>query len=428
MKVEYQKRTQAQLQQELARLQEEYSALCQRGLSLDMSRGKPGAQQLDLCCDMLTVLAEAKDCYAENGFDCRNYGLLDGIGEAKELFAQILGTSAQEVVVCGNSSLNLMYDAVARAMLFGTVDSERPWSKEETVKFLCPCPGYDRHFAICEAFGIEMIPVDMLPDGPDMDAVERLVSQDASIKGIWCVPKYSNPQGIVYSDAVIARFASLCPKAKDFRIFWDNAYVVHSFVGEPAQQLNLLTELKKNGKENMVLMFTSTSKISFPGAGVSAIAASNANIAQIKKTMGVQTIGHDKLNQLRHVKYYQNYEGVLAAMRRHAEVLRPKFSIVLDTLKQQLGGLGVASWTEPTGGYFISLNVMAGCAKRVYDLAKEAGVTLTAVGATFPYGKDPKDENLRLAPTYPSNSDLQTAMDALCLCVRLAAVERLLQV
>ncbi len=426
MELEYQLRTKAELQALSDALGAQYDALCAKGLSLDMSRGKPGAAQLDLSEDMLTVLEKNGDCRAQNGFDCRNYGILEGLPEARALFAEILGVRAEQVIVGGNSSLNLMYDAIVRALLYGTPDSDRPWCREEKIKFLCPCPGYDRHFAICESLGIEMIPVSMNDDGPDMDAVERLVEQDESIKGIWCVPKYSNPQGIVYSNEVILRFAELTPAAKDFRIFWDNAYVVHSFVGAPAAQYNLMTALEQRGKENMVLMFTSTSKITYPGAGVAAMAASEANIAQIKKTMGVQTIGHDKLNQLRHVKYFGSYEGVLAHMERHAAVLRPKFNIVLSTLQAELGGLGIAKWTVPTGGYFISLDVMAGCAKRVYDLAKNAGVTLTPVGATFPYGRDPRDENLRLAPTFPNNEDLQQAIDALCLCVKLAAVEGLL--
>ncbi len=414
-----------ELQKEAAQLQAQYDEICKKGLKLDMSRGKPGREQLDITQDMLSCMTDIADCYAENGFDCRNYGLVDGIPEAKALFGEILGMPAKNVMVGGNSSLNLMYDAIARAMIYGIL-GEKPWSQCDKVKFLCPAPGYDRHFAICESFGIEMIPIAMGEDGPDMDTIEALVSQDESIKGIWCVPKYSNPQGYVYSDETVKRFAHLSPKAKDFRIFWDNAYVVHGFVGDACAQANLFDELQKTGKEDMAYIFASTSKVSFPGSGVAVIACSDRNYAQIKSIMSVQTIGHDKLNQLRHVKYFKNLDGVMQKMREHATIIAPKFDIVLGTLEKEIAPLGIATWTKPTGGYFVSLQVMDGCAKRVYQLAKEAGVVLTNVGAAFPYGIDPDDSNLRLAPTYPSNQDLQQAMDVLCVCIKKAAVEKLL--
>ncbi len=419
MRLEYANRSQGELAALFAELQAEYEALCKQGLKLDMSRGKPGKAQLDLTQDLLSCT----DVVAENGTDCRNYGILDGIPEAKDLFAQILEVPAQNVLVAGNSSLNLMYDAMMRAMVYGVCGRE-PWCRQK-VKFLCPAPGYDRHFAICESLGMEMITIPMTEDGPDMDLVESLVKEDESIKGIWCVPKYSNPQGYVYSDETIARLAALEPKAEDFRIFWDNAYVVHYLADAPAKQANIFTELKKNGKEDMVYLFTSTSKISFPGAGVAVIAASDRNMQQIKSIMGIQTIGHDKINQLRHVKYFKDAQGVLSHMEHHAQVLRPKFQMVLDTLEEELSGLGIAAWTKPQGGYFISLEVMEGCAKRVFALAKAAGVTLTGAGATFPYGIDPKDSNLRLAPTFPENEELAQAIAVLCLCVKLAALEKL---
>lgn len=425
MAQEYRSYQKEALESLLSDLNQAYDAVKAQNLKLDMSRGKPGKAQLDITQDMLDDPLSAQDCIAQNGFDCRNYGLLDGVPEAKELFAQILDVPAENIIVAGNSSLNLMYDAVARAMIYG-VCGHTPWAKCDKVKFLCPAPGYDRHFAICESFGIEMIPIEMREDGPDMDTIEALVSQDESIKGIWCVPKYSNPQGYVYSDETVRRFAALNPKADDFRIFWDNAYVVHGFVGDACDQANLFAELKKNGKEDMVYLFASTSKISFPGSGVAVIAASEANLAQIKKIMGVQTIGHDKLNQLRHVKYFKNAQGVTEKMSQHAKIIAPKFEIVLSTLQKELADLGVATWTNPTGGYFISVQTMNGCAKRVYALAKEAGVVITPAGAAFPYGNDPQDSNLRLAPTFPDNEDLQKAINVLCLCIKKAAAEQLL--
>ena len=422
----YQSLTKEALQQEYAALRAKYEDYQKAGLKLDMSRGKPGPEQVSLSQALLAELATPADCVSRDGWDCRNYGVLDGIAEAKELFGELLDVPAKNIIVGGNSSLNLMYDTVARIMLFGTAGNT-PWCRAEKLKFLCPVPGYDRHFAICEAFGIEMIPVPMTAEGPDMDVVENLVA-DPAVKGIWCVPKFANPDGTIYSDATVRRFADLTPAAPDFRIFWDNAYIVHTLdpdVDAPVQA-NLFAELASRGKADMAYIFTSTSKISFPGAGVSAIATGDGNIAEIKKAMGTQTIGHDKLNQLRHVKYYKNCDGILAAMRAHAAVLAPKFDAVLEILDRDLAPAEVATWTRPRGGYFISLDVLPGTAKRVYALMKDAGVTMTGAGATYPYGKDPDDKNLRIAPSYPSVADLTAAASVLAVCVRLAACEKLL--
>ena len=418
--------TREQLQKEKEALLKQYSDILNKNYNLDMSRGKPGADQLDISEELLTVLSKNSDCILDNGTDCRNYGIVDGIPEAKQLFAEILGVRAENVIVGGNSSLNLMYDAVVRGMILGVSRESEPWMKVGNVKFLCPSPGYDRHFGICESLGIEMIPVDMTPDGPDMDMVEKYVNSDASVKGIWCVPKYSNPEGVTYSDETVKRFAALTPAAKDFRIFWDNAYVVHDLYDESDRLLNILDECEKAGNPDIVYMFTSTSKISYPGAGVAAIASSVKNIEYIKNVMTIQTIGHDKLNMLRHVRYFKNADGVRAYMKRHAEILRPKFNIVLDAFDNELSETGVAEWRTPRGGYFISLNVIDGCAKRVISLCKEAGIVLTGAGAAFPYHNDPRDRNIRVAPSYPPCEDLKCAVDVLCLCVKLACVEKLL--
>ncbi len=414
-----------ELQAELSALKSKYEEFKAKGLKLDMSRGKPGSDQLDLTVDMLNTVKTAEDCFSANGTDCRNYGILDGIPEAKKLFADIFGVSAANVIVGGSSSLNLMYDEIARAMMFGVAGGKKPWGAQGKIKFLCPAPGYDRHFAICELMGIEMIAVPQTKDGPDMDVIERYVSEDESIKGVWCVPKYSNPEGTVCSAETVRRFAALKPKADDFRIFWDNAYAVHDLY-DFAELPNLFELCKEYGNENLVLMFTSTSKISFAGAGVAAMAASDANIAKSKKSMGIQTIGADKINQLRHAKYFGDLDGVKAHMKKHAAILRPKFETVLNAFKSELGSRGIAEWSEPKGGYFISLNVLSGCAKRVYELAKEVGVTLTPAGAPFPYGVDPEDKNLRIAPSYPPVSELEDAVGILCLCVRIASLEKYL--
>lgn len=398
---------------------EEYKAL---GLKLDMSRGKPAPSQLDLTDDMLLHCLDGAHI-SENGIDCRNYGVLDGIYEAKRLFMPMLGVGRYEIIIGGNSSLCMMYDNIARAMLLGVLGGKKPWSKNEHVKFLCPAPGYDRHFAICESMGIEMITVPYKEDGPDMDMIEDLVSKDEEIKGIWCVPMYSNPTGITYSDEVVRRFANLSPKADDFRIFWDNAYCVHHLTDTPDHLLNILEECKKTGKENMVYIFTSTSKISFPGGGLAVMAASEANIEFVKNQMAYQTIGYDKLNQLRHARFFKDFEGVQAHMKKHRAIIQPKFEVVLDTLKNEIEPLGIGKWHSPNGGYFVSFDGEENTAKRTVQLCKEAGVVLTDAGATFPYGKDPKDNNIRIAPTFPTVEELQKAMNIFCVAARLACLE-----
>lgn len=408
---------------ELRRLYARYKADIIR---LDMTRGKPSADQLELSEKMLGIIQTNEDCFDENGLDCRNYGLLDGIPEAKALFADMLEVRPEQVILGGNSSLNMMFDTFGRAFCFGNLNSERPWSQEEKVKFLCPAPGYDRHFAICQQFNIQMIPIPMHEDGPDMDLIEKLVSEDAAVKGIWCVPKYSNPTGVVYSDEVVRRFANLKPKAPDFRIFWDNAYAIHDLYDERPHLLNILDECEKAGNPNMAYMFSSTSKISYPGSGVAVLAASVDNIEHIKKQITVQTIGPDKLNQLRHVRMFKNKTVLLEQMKKHADILRPKFETVLRILERDLSGKGIAKWSKPLGGYFVSVDALPGCAKRIYHLCDEAGVSLTMVGATFPYGNDPEDSNIRLAPSYPPISELEIAMERFTVCVRIAGIEKLL--
>ena len=406
-------------------LLKEYEDVKSKNLKLDMSRGKPGAEQLNLSLEVLDCINSSESCKAEGGVDCRNYGLLDGIPEAKRLFAEMLEVKPSEIIIGGNSSLNMMYDTVARAMTHGIL-GETPWCKLDKVKFLCPCPGYDRHFAITEHFGIELIPIEMKSDGPDMDAVQFYVENDESVKGIWCVPKYSNPEGITYSDEVVDRFAALNPAAKDFRIFWDNAYCVHHLTDKHDKLKNILEALRANGKENMVYIFGSTSKITFPGSGVAMMAASEENVASIKKQLAFQTIGPDKLNQLRHVRFFKNLKGIEEHMKKHAAIIKPKFDAVINALESELGGTGLAEWTNPRGGYFISVNTLDGCAKRTVELCKEAGVKLTPAGATYPYGIDPRDRNIRIAPTYPPLDELKVAAKLFCLCVKIAGIEKLL--
>ena len=409
-----------------AELRRQYDAFRTRGLQLDMSRGKPGADQLDLSLEVLDCINSSESCKAENGTDCRNYGLLDGIPEAKRLFAEMLEVEPDEIIIGGNSSLNMMYDAVARAMTHGMLGSPKPWCRLDKVRFLCPSPGYDRHFTVCEHFGIEMITIPMREDGPDMDEVRRLAESDDSVKGIWCVPKYSNPQGITYSDRVVDAFAALKPAAPDFRIFWDNAYCVHHLTDEHDQLKNILEACRRSGHEDMVYIFGSTSKISFPGSGVAMMAASRANIEFIKQQLSAQTIGPDKLNQLRHVRFFKNLGGIEEHMRRHAALIRPKFEAVIESFERDLSGTGIGRWTNPRGGYFISFDAPDGCARRTVQLCMEAGVKVTPAGATFPYGKDPHDSNIRIAPTFPPVNELKTAMQLFCLCVKMAAVEKLL--
>lgn len=409
-----------------AQLQAEYEDAKGKGLQLDMSRGKPAATQLNLAGGMMEVLTADSDMKASNGFDVRNYGVLDGIPEAKQLMADMMGVKAENVVVCGNASLTIMYDTISRSMTHGVLGST-PWCKLDTVKFLCPAPGYDRHFAITQHFGIEMITIPMTPAGPDMDMVEKLVSEDASIKGIWCVPKYSNPQGYSYSDETVKRFAALKPAAEDFRIFWDNAYAIHHLYADKQDEiLEILSECEKAGNADMVYEFCSTSKVSYAGAGIAAIASSKANLDWMKKSMTIQTIGYDKVNQLRHVRYYKDINGINAHMMKHADLLRPKFEAVLKVLDAELTGLGIGEWTRPNGGYFISFEAMEGCAKAIVAKCKEAGMVLTGAGATYPYGKDPKDSNIRIAPSFPTPEEMAVATDLFVLCVKLVSVEKLL--
>lgn len=423
----YREMSKDELAKQKAELTKQFEDAKKMGLKLDMSRGKPTSAQLDMTMGLMDVLNSDSDMTTMDGVDARNYGLMDGIIEAKHLLADVMSVPAENVIVYGNSSLAIMYDTISRSVTHGVMGST-PWCKLDQVKFLCPVPGYDRHFAITEHFGIEMILIPMTPQGPDMDLVEKYVNEDPAVKGIWCVPKYSNPQGISYSDETVRRFAALKPAAKDFRIYWDNAYAIHHLYEDKQDQiLEILSECEKAGNPDMVYEFCSTSKITFSGSGIAAMASSPANLADIKKTLTLQTIGHDKVNQLRHARYFKNVEGMLVHMKRHADILRPKFEAVLSVLDKELGGLEIGEWTRPLGGYFISFDAMEGCAKAIVEKCKEAGVVLTGAGATFPYGKDPKDSNIRIAPTYPTSEDMAKATDVFVLCVKLVSVEKLLE-
>lgn len=416
-----------ELEKEYAALAKEYEDVKGNGLKLNMARGKPGKEQLDLSLGLLDVLNSKSDFVGTDGMDCRNYGVLEGIDECRKLFGDILGVDSKYVMVGGSSSLNMMFDTISCMMTKSIVDGCKPWYEVKNRKFLCPVPGYDRHFGITEYYGFEMIPVPMTENGPDMDVVEKLVESDDSIKGIWCVPKYSNPQGITYSDETVKRFAALKPAAKDFRILWDNAYCIHDINDTPDELLNIFDECKKNGTEDMPVLFCSTSKITFPGAGVAAMAASENNMKVFKERYNYEVISYDKLNMLRHVRYFKDFDGIMEHMQKHKEVLRPKFDIVLNALESNLKPVGIGEWTNPNGGYFVSIDVLSGTAKRVVQLCKEAGVVMTGAGATYPYGKDPDDKNIRIAPTFPPNDELITAMDVFCICTKLAACEKLLE-
>ena len=410
-----------------AQLDKEYADIKAKGLALDMSRGKPSADQLDLSMGLMNVLSSDSDLKCETGVDCRNYGVIDGIPEAKRLLGEMSEVDPDHIIIYGNSSLNVMFDSIARSMTQGVMGNT-PWCKLDKVKFLCPVPGYDRHFAITEHFGLEMINIPMTSEGPDMDLVEELVNNDPAVKGIWCVPKYSNPQGITYSDETVFRFANLKPAAEDFRIFWDNAYCVHHLYEDKQDYLlEILMECKKAGNPDMVYKFSSTSKISFPGSGIAAMAASDANLKDIRNMMKVQTIGHDKVNQLRHVRFFKDIHGIVEHMKKHADILRPKFETVLEVLDKELGGLEIGSWIAPRGGYFISFDALDGCAKAIVAKAKEAGVVLTGAGATFPYGKDPHDSNIRIAPSYPTPEELEMAADIFVLSVKLVSIDKILE-
>lgn len=423
----YKVMTRKELMAQKAELDRQFEEARKRGLQLDMSRGKPEPAQLDMGMGLLDALNSDSDMKCMEGLDTRNYGLMDGITEAKHLMADVMGTPAENVIVFGNSSLSIMYDMISRSVTHGVMGST-PWCKLDKVKFLCPVPGYDRHFAITQHFGIEMISIPMTADGPDMDLVEKYVSGDEAVKGIWCVPKYSNPQGITYSDETVRRFAALRPAAKDFRIYWDNAYAVHHLYEDRQDTLlEILGECERAGNPDIVYEFCSTSKISFSGAGIAAMATSPANLADVKKTLTLRTIGYDKVNQLRHARYFKNLEGLRAHMRKHADIIRPKFEAVLSVLDKELGGLEIGEWTKPLGGYFISFEAMEGCAKEIVARCKELGVVLTGAGATFPYGKDLKDSNIRIAPTYPTAEEMAQATDVFVLCVKLVSVEKLLQ-
>ena len=419
----YGKMTPAERAEEYARVSAEYAQKKALGLKLNMARGKPGKEQLDLVNGLFDVMKTPED-FVSGGVDVRNYGEMSGLASARQLFAEILDCKPQQVFVGGNSSLQLMYDTVSKAYTHGLLHSERPWCKEEKIKWLCPAPGYDRHFKVTESFGFELIAIPMTAEGPDMDAVEAAIA-DPAVKGMWNVPKYSNPDGVIYSAETIRRIASMKPAAPDFLLMWDNAYCIHEFEGEYVPFPDILSECAKYGNADMVFEFASTSKVTLPGAGISCFACSEANMAYMEKLLTAQVISFDKVNQQRHVLYLKDKAHTLELMRRHATVLGPKFRCVLDTLDREIAPLEIASWQRPKGGYFVSLNALPGTARRVWELCRDAGVTLTGAGATFPYGKDPADSNLRIAPSYPPVEELEQAIDVLCVCLKLAALEKL---
>jgi len=424
--IPYKQLSTEELKEHLVSLKSVYKEYQSMNLALNMARGKPSNEQLDLSMGMMDILSSEDDLTCEDGTDCRNYGVLDGIVEAKHLLGDMMEVPAENIIIYGNSSLNVMYDTVSRSMTHGVMGNT-PWCKLDKVKFLCPVPGYDRHFSITQYFGIEMIPIPMTENGPDMDLVEKYVSEDETVKGIWCVPKYSNPQGYSYSDETVRRFAALEPKAKDFRIYWDNAYTIHHLYDDDQDfLLEILDECRKAGNPDMVYKFASTSKISFPGSGIAAIAASLNNLTDIKKQLGMQTIGHDKVNQLRHVRFFGDMAGMNEHMRKHADILRPKFETVLEILERELGGLEIGNWTKPKGGYFISFDSLEGCAKDIVARCKKAGVVMTGAGATYPYGIDPKDSNIRIAPSYPPLADLKVATELFSLCVKIVSIQKIL--
>ena len=424
----YKEMTKEELLEERKQLQKEYDAWKRKGLTLNMARGKPSAKQLDLSNELMDVLNSNSYFNDQTGTDCRNYGVSDGIPEAKALMGEMSEVSPDDMIIFGNSSLNIMFDQIARSYAKG-VCGNTPWCKLDKWKFLCPVPGYDRHFKVTEFFGAEMINIPMSPEGPDMDMVEEYVNNDPAVKGIWCVPKYSNPQGYSYSDETVRRFAALTPAADDFRIYWDNAYSIHHLYDDPERQdviLEILDECRKAGHPDMVYKFISTSKVTFPGSGLAAMAASKKNLDDVRSYMSVQTIGHDKLNQLRHVRFFGNLTNMKQHMRRHAEILRPKFEAVWSIFEKNLGGLEIGEWTKPNGGYFISFDSLNGCAKKIVAMCKEAGVTLTPAGATYPYGKDPDDKNIRIAPSYPPLEELKEAAEIFTVCVRLVSIDNLI--
>lgn len=416
-----------QLRALLAKEQSRLDRWGDMNLTLDLTRGKPNQAQLDLSSEMLSIISHRGDCFSESGLDCRNYGILDGLPETKKLFADLLNVPAENVLVLGNSSLNVMYDTLVRAMLFGVAGGYEPWSRQGRIKFICPSPGYDRHFTMCRTLGIEMVPVKMNADGPDIEEVYNIACSDPSVKGMWCVPKFANPEGITYSDEVVEQLAAMKPAAPDFRFFWDNAYAVHELYDEEVRLANVFDYALEYGTQDNFFYFASTSKITFPGSGLAVMVASEKNLEQIRPIIATQTIGYDKINQMRHVKFFKDANGIKDHMKHHAAILRPKFELVEQIFHDKLDGLNIAHWTEPRGGYFISLYVPNGCARRVYQLARSVGVTLTTAGSTYPYGRDPYDSNLRIAPTFPELDELKQAVEILCVCIRIASIEKLLK-